>query len=187
STVHPLRADLPIHLAAEGPKNVALAAEIADGWLPLFYSPRMDATYRELLAEGFAHRDPALAGRETFEVSATVPVVVDDDVEAAADVVRPFIALYVGGMGAREANFHRDALVRLGYGDACDEIQDHYLAGRRERAVHAVPTELVEDVALVGPVGKIRREAAAWRSTAVTTLVVQCDPRMLPVVAHALS
>lgn len=187
STVHPLRPDLPIHLAAEGPKNVALSAEIADGWLPLFYSPRMDATYRELLADGFARRDPALAPPEAFEVSATVPVVVDDDVEAAADVVRPFIALYVGGMGAREANFHRDVLVRLGYGEACDEIQDHYLAGRRDQAVRSVPRELVEDVALVGPVEKIRREAAVWRSTAITTLVVQCDPRLLPVVARALS
>jgi F420-dependent oxidoreductase-like protein len=186
STVHPLRADLPIHLAAEGPKNIALAAEIADGWLPLFYSPRMDQTYRDLLADGFERRDPALRPREAFEVSATVPVVVDDDVERAADVVRPFIALYVGGMGARGANFHRDVLVRLGYHDACDEIQDHFLAGRRDQAAAAVPTALVDDIALIGPVARIRRVAGTWRSTAVTTLLVQCDPRSLPAVAAAL-
>jgi F420-dependent oxidoreductase-like protein len=186
STVHPLRSDLPIHLAAEGPKNVALAAEIADGWLPLFYSPRMDQTYRDLLADGFERRDPALRPREAFEVSATVPVVVDDDVERAADVVRPFIALYVGGMGARGANFHRDVLVRLGYQDACDEIQDHFLAGRRDQAAAAVPTALVDDIALIGPVARIRRFAGTWRSTAVTTLLVQCDPRSLPAVAAAL-
>jgi len=132
STVHPLRADLPIHLAAEGPRNIALAAEIADGWLPLFYSPRMDETYRELLADGFARRGPAgvRPPRDVadFEVSATVPVVVHDDVERAADAVRPFIALYAGGMGAKGANFHRDVLVRLGYEDACDEIQGHWLS-----------------------------------------------------------
>jgi F420-dependent oxidoreductase-like protein len=186
STVHPLRSDLPIHLAAEGPKNIALAAEIADGWLPLFYSPRMDQTYRDLLADGFERRDPALRPREAFEVSATVPVVVDDDVERAADVVRPFIALYVGGMGARGANFHRDVLVRLGYQDACDEIQDHFLAGRRDQAAAAVPTALVDDIALIGPVARIRRVAGTWRSTAVTTLLVQCDPRSLPAVAAAL-
>src|SRR5690606_32111463 len=103
-----LRADLPIHLAAEGPRNIALAAEIADGWLPLFYSPRMDATFRELLADGFARRAPERSPESAFEVSATVPVVVREHVEQAADQVRPFLALYAGGMGATGANFHRD-------------------------------------------------------------------------------
>ncbi|NMR19633.1 LLM class F420-dependent oxidoreductase [Cellulomonas fimi] len=191
STVHPLRADLPIHLAAEGPKNVALAAEIADGWLPLFYSPRMDATYRELLADGFARRAPSHPGRgprpvEEFEVSATVPVVVHDDAERAADAVRPFIALYAGGMGAKGANFHRDVLARLGYGDACDEIQSLYLAGRREEAAAAVPLELVQDIALVGPPDAIRSGLAAWRQTAVTTLLVQADPASLALLAETL-
>ena len=190
STVHPLRADLPIHLAAEGPKNIALAAEIADGWLPLFYSPRMDATYRELLADGFARRSPGPGRRAPrpvadFEVSATVPVVVHDDVERAADAVRPFIALYAGGMGAKGANFHRDVLVRLGYEQACDEIQAHYLAGRRAEAAAAVPLELVEEIALVGPAAKIETELATWRRTAITTLVIQGDRRSLAVVAGA--
>lgn len=180
STVHPLRADLPIHLAAEGPRNVALAAEIADGWLPLFYSPRMDATYRELLADGFARRDPARRPAEEFEVVATVPVVLGTDVEAAADVVRPFVALYAGGMGAKGANFHRDVLDRLGYGEACDEVQAHYLAGDRARAAAAVPTELVRDVALVGTQDDVRAQLGAWRATAVTTLLARTDPATLP-------
>ncbi|MEV8028401.1 LLM class F420-dependent oxidoreductase [Cellulosimicrobium funkei] len=187
STVHPLRADLPIHLAAEGPKNIALAAEIADGWLPLFYSPRMDATFRELLADGFARRAPERSPEAAFEVSATVPVVVREHVEQAADQVRPFLALYVGGMGAKGANFHRDALDRLGYAEACDEIQAHYLAGRKDLAAAAVPTAMVEDVALVGPPDKIARDLAAWRETAVTTLLVQGDATAVQTLAPLLA
>lgn len=180
STVHPLRADLPIHLAAEGPRNIAMAAEIADGWLPLFYSPRMDATYRALLAEGFARRSAARRPADEFEVVATVPVVLGPDVETAADTVRPFIALYAGGMGAKGANFHRDVLDRLGYREACDEIQAHFLAGDRARAAAAVPTELVRDVALVGTEDDLRTQLPAWRATAVTTVLAQTDPRALP-------
>jgi len=185
--VHPLRADLPIHLAAEGPRNVALTAEIADGWLPLFSSPRMDAQYRELLAEGFARRGAGLRAPEEFEVVATVPVVLGDSVEAAADAVRPFVALYAGGMGAKGANFHRAVLDRLGYGEACDEIQAHYLAGDRARATAAVPLELVRDVALVGTADDVRAQLPAWRSTAITTLLVQADPRTLPTIAQVLA
>jgi len=184
-TVHPLRRDLPIHLAAEGPRNVALAAEIADGWLPMFYSPRMDDEYRALLAEGFAaradDRDPA-----TFEVVAPVPVVLGPDVESAADQVRPFVALYAGGMGAKGANFHRNVLDRLGYADVCDEIQAHYLAGAKDRAAAAVPLELVRDIALVGTAEDVRGQLPAWRATAITTLLVQGDPRSLPAVAEVL-
>lgn len=187
STVHPLRADLPILLAAEGPKNIALAAEICDGWLPMFYSPRMDATYRELLADGFAKRPAGASAVEDFEVTATVPVVLGDDVEKAADTVRPFIALYAGGMGAKGANFHRDVLDRLGYGEACDEIQAHYLEGRRAEAAAAVPLELVQDIALVGPPDAIRAQLPAWKDTAITTMLVQTDPRMLPAIAELLA
>jgi F420-dependent oxidoreductase-like protein len=186
STVHPLRADLPIHLAAEGSRNVALTAEIADGWLPLFYSPRMDAEYRALLAEGFARRGAGLSAPEQFEVVATVPVVLGESVEAAADAVRPFVALYAGGMGAKGANFHRAVLDRLGYGAACDEIQAHYLAGDRARATAAVPLELVRDVALVGTADDVRAQLPAWRTTAITTLLVQADPRTLPTIAQVL-
>ena len=186
STVHPLRADLPIHLAAEGPRNVALAAEIADGWLPLFYAPRLDDEFRQLLADGFARRAPGASPAGDFEVTATVPVVLGDSVEQAADSVRPFIALYAGGMGARGANYHRDALARLGHAEALDEITAHFLAGDRERAAAAVPTELVRDVSLVGTAHDLREQLAAWQGTAVTTLLLQTDPRRLAEVADAL-
>ncbi|WP_098465172.1 LLM class F420-dependent oxidoreductase [Isoptericola jiangsuensis] len=175
-TVHPLRADLPIVLAAQGPKNVALAAEIADGWMAGFYPARHDAELRALLAEGFAARADERSRPEDFEVLATVPVVVRDDVESAADVVRPHIALYVGGMGAKEANFHKASLDRLGYAEVTDEVQRLFLAGRKEDAARAVPTELVEEVALVGPATKVRTDLARWEGTALTTLLAQGDP-----------
>ncbi|MFR9807208.1 LLM class F420-dependent oxidoreductase [Pseudonocardia sp. RS010] len=186
STVHPVRADLPIHLAAEGPKNVALAAEIADGWLPLFFSPKADAFYREALAEGFA-RPGARRTAEDFRVQASLPVIVDDDVERAADHVRPLLALYVGGMGAKDANFHNQVFVRMGWEAECARIQERYLEGNRKDAVAAVPTAMVEDVALIGPKDKIRAELAAWEETVVDTILVQGDPRGLEAVADALS
>jgi F420-dependent oxidoreductase-like protein len=179
-TVHPLRADLPIVLAAQGPKNVALAAEIADGWMAGFYAPRTDAEHRALLAEGFAARSGARAASSSvapdFEVLATVPVVVRDDVDTAADVLRPHVALSVGGMGAKGANFHKASLDRLGYGDVLDEVQAHFLAGRKEQAAAAVPLSLIEEIALVGPACKVRADLARWDATAVTTLLLQGDP-----------
>ena len=138
SITHPLRADLPIYLAAEGPKNVALAAEIADGWLPMFYAPRVDGFYRDALAEGFA-RPGARRTPDDFEVACLVPIIVADDVEAAADLYRPMLALYIGGMGAREVNFHNDVFVRMGYEDEAKHIQDLYLDGKKDEAAAAVP------------------------------------------------
>ncbi|WP_418277999.1 LLM class F420-dependent oxidoreductase [Isoptericola jiangsuensis] len=175
STVHPLR-EVPIVLAAQGPKNVALAAEIADGWMAGFYAPRADAEQRELLADGFARRAEERSDPADFEVAATIPVVVRDDVEEAADVVRPHIALYAGGMGSKEANFHKASLDRLGYGEVTDEVQRLYLAGRKEDAARAVPTEMVEEIALVGPAEKVRADLARWEGTALTTLLAQGDP-----------
>ena len=128
SIVRPLRTDIPIYLGAEGPKNVALAAEICDGWLPMFFSPKADGFYREALAEGFA-RPGARQTPDTFEVACVVPMIVGEDLEACADLMRPTLALYVGGMGAKDRNFHRDVFARLGYEDACDKIQEAYLAG----------------------------------------------------------
>ncbi|ABP55043.1 luciferase family protein [Salinispora tropica CNB-440] len=183
STVHPLRADIPIFLAAEGPKNVALAAEIADGWLPLFFSPKADSFYRAALAEGFA-RPGARRDLDAFEVAATVPIVVHDDIEWAADRLRPFVALYVGGMGAKSANFHRDVIARLGYEKECDVITEAYLAGDKKRAAAAVPTALVEDIALIGPVAKVRDELQRWRETVVTTLLVQGNAQQLRQIAE---
>ena len=171
SITHPLRPDLPIYLGAEGPKNVALAAEIADGWFPIFYSPRHDRLYREPLAEGFA-RPGARRKPQEFEVCPTVSVVVDDDVGRAADVLRPMLALYIGGMGAREVNFHFDVFCRMGYQGEAVKIQQLYLEGRKEEAAAAVPTAMVEEICLIGPREKIRDDLEAWEESVVTTMLL---------------
>ena len=185
STVHPRRRDLPIYLAAEGPKNVALAAEISDGWLPLFFSPRPEVNrfYADALAAGFARR-PVPGPVEDFEVVCPISVVLDDDVARAADRVRPNLALYIGGMGARGANFHYETFVRMGFEAQCARIQDLYLAGRKDEAAAAVTTEMVEAVALVGPRDKIRDDLAAWDESVVTTLLVSGGPRVLRLMAE---
>lgn len=186
STVHPLRSKIPIYLAAEGPKNVALAAEICDGWLPMFFSPKSDAFYRAALDEGFARRvDQAQRGE--FEVPASVPVIPHDDVEQAADLIRPSLALYIGGMGAKNANFHRDVFARMGYEEVTERVQQHYLDGRKEDAAAAIPTRLVEDTALIGPPAKIKDELAAWEETVITTMLVRGDSATLRAVADILS
>jgi F420-dependent oxidoreductase-like protein len=185
STVHPLRADIPIFLAAEGPKNVALAAEIADGWLPMFFSPRGNDFYKAALQEGFS-REGARRTWDTFEVPAFLPVIVNDDVEKAADWVRPMLALYIGGMGAKGANFHFDVFVRLGYEADCQKIQELYLDGHKAEAVAAVPTAMVEDIALVGPFAKIRDELAGWQESVVTSLLVNTDVATLRALAEVV-
>ena len=171
SIVHPLRSELPIVLGAEGPKNVALAAEIADGWFPAFFSPTLMGEFSQFLAEGFA-RPEARHSPSDFEVIASCPVVIDPDVERAADAVRPLFALYMGGMGARQMNFHFDVFVRLGFEDVARKVQDLYLGGHKAQAIAAVPTAMVEKVALVGSVEKIRHDVAAWQQSMATTLVV---------------
>jgi F420-dependent oxidoreductase-like protein len=186
SIVRPLRPDIPIYLGAEGPKNVALAAEIGDGWLPMFFSPKSDGFYRDALAEGFA-RPGARRTADDFEVACVVPMIPGDDVEACADLLRPTLALYVGGMGARDMNFHKDVFGRLGYADACEKIQDAYLDGRKADAIAAVPTAMVEDVYLIGPPEKIRDDLAAWRESCVTTLLVSGPAPMLEELADLVS
>ncbi|HZP29793.1 MAG TPA: LLM class F420-dependent oxidoreductase [Acidimicrobiia bacterium] len=171
SITHPLRADLPVFLGAEGPKNVALAAEIADGWFPIFYSPTHDDLFRAPLEEGWA-RPGARRSRDDFEILPTVMVIVTDDVEAAADLLKPMIALYVGGMGAREMNFHFDVFCRLGYEAEAHEIQDLYLAGRKDDAIATVPRRMVEEICLVGPKEKIRDDLDAWKASLVTTMLI---------------
>lgn len=180
---HPLRADLPIFLGAEGPKNVALAAEIADGWFPIFYAPRHEELYAPHLDEGFA-RPTARRAPDEFEVLATVNVVVDDDLAAAYDAMRPILALYVGGMGAKEANFHADVFRRLGYDEAVDRIQDLYLSGQQADAVAAVPDAMVDEICLVGPPAKIRDDLEAWRESRVTSILVGGSPETLRKVAE---
>jgi len=174
STLHPLRERIPICLGAEGPKNIALTAEIADGWLALFYSPHHDAElYRPCLEEGFARRDRP---HDDFEIHASIPFVVDDDVERAADVIRPRLALYFGGMGARSMNFHREVPVRMGYEAEARKIQELYMDGKKDEAAAAVPTRLVEQLALIGPADKIRHDLEAWRASSVTSLLIEPGP-----------
>jgi F420-dependent oxidoreductase-like protein len=183
SSIHPLRSDIPIYLAAEGPKNIALGAELCDGWLPLFYSPHHDDFYREALDEGFARED-ARQSRETFEVAATVPLIVTDDIESAADMVRPMYALYFGGMGAKGTNFHANVPIRMGYEKEVAHIQDLYLSGKKDEAAAAVPTSLVDQLTLIGSKDKIRHDLDAWRESIVTTLLIAGDPQTLRAAAE---
>ncbi len=187
STVHPLRRDIPIMLAAEGPKNVALAAEICDGWMPLWFSPKSDQFYRDALAQGFAREGSRHAGLGTFEVVSLLPVILGDEVEKCADVLRPMLALYIGGMGSRDVNFHYEVFARLGYEGECDEIQHLYLDGRKSEAIQAVPTALVEDFALIGPLAKVTDEAARWKQTLITTALLAGPSSQLEPIMEVLA
>jgi F420-dependent oxidoreductase-like protein len=170
------RPDIPVYLAAIGPRNVGLAAEIADGWLPVFFSPERLGVFRGALDAGFA---AAGGGKSlaTFDVAPTVAVVLGDDVEECRARVKPGLALYVGGMGARGRNFYNELVSRYGYEAAARRIQDLYLAGRKEEAAAAVPDALVDEVALCGPRERIRERVAAWRASGVTTMI--CGARQV--------
>ncbi len=181
--VHPLRSDIPIILGAEGPKNVALAAEIADGWFPIFFSPTAMKSFEASLAEGFA-RPGARRSAADFEVLAFAPTVIADDVERAADLFRPSLALYIGGMGAKDMNFHFDVFARMGFESEAVKIQEAYLDGRKDDAAAAVPTSMVESIALVGPVEKIRDDLEAWRESIATSLLVNGDLHTLRTMAE---
>jgi F420-dependent oxidoreductase-like protein len=183
--VHPLRSEIPIVLGAEGPKNVALAAEIADGWFPIFFSPMHIGQLSASLAEGFA-RPGARRSSEDFEVIAVCPVLVGEDIERVADTLRPMLALYIGGMGAREMNFHFDVFVRMGFEADAHKIQDLYLDGHKDEAAAAVPTAMVEKIALVGPKEKIRDDLAAWQESIATTLLVGGSTSTLQLMAELL-
>jgi len=175
---HPLRSEIPIYLGAEGPKNVALSAEICDGWLPLFFSPKEDAYYRQCLNEGFAKSGEANKA-DRFEIAATVSIIIGDDVEKCANMMRPMLALYAGGMGARGTNFHFEVFARMGYEDVALKVQDLYLAGKKDEAAACIPLSMVEDVALVGPIEKIRDDMAKWRESCITTFLVSGPPQVL--------
>ncbi|MGH9030328.1 MAG: LLM class F420-dependent oxidoreductase [Acidimicrobiales bacterium] len=181
--VHPLRPDIPIILGAEGPKNVALAAEIADGWFPIFFSPLHMGEFTSSLGEGFS-RPGARRKAEEFEVIAFCPVLVDDDVDKAADLMRPMLALYIGGMGARDMNFHFDVFVRMGFEAEARKIQELYLDGHKTEAASAVPTSMVEKIALLGPKEKIRDELESWRDSIATTLVISGSTSTLQMMAE---
>ena len=168
---HPLRADIPVMLGAEGPKNVALAAEICDGWLPIFYSPRIGAMYNEWLDEGFA-RPGARRTRETFEICATAQVVVTDDRPAVMELMKPHLALYMGGMGAEDTNFHADVYRRMGYSEVVDDVTKLFRADRKDEAATIIPDELVDDSAIVGDLAYVKEQITAWEASGVTMMVV---------------
>jgi F420-dependent oxidoreductase-like protein len=183
SSIHPLRNDIPIYLAAEGPKNIALAGELCDGWLALFYSPHEDSYYREALTEGLNNSD-ARQTAETFEVAATVPLIITDDTEQAMNWVRPMYALYFGGMGAKGTNFHANVPIRMGYEREVERIQELYLSGRKDEAAAAVPSELIDQLTLIGSKEKIAHDLDAWRESIVTTLLIAGDPQTLRTAAE---
>jgi F420-dependent oxidoreductase-like protein len=169
--VHPLRADLPIYLGTEGPKNVALTAEIADGWLPIYYAPRVADLYRSWLAEGFA-RPGARRTADTFEIATNCQVIVTDDVEGATELLKPMLGFYIGGMGAKNMNFHKDVFARMGYEKEADEIQRLFFEGKRDEAIATVPDEAVADISLIGSTAAIRDQLPQWEEAGVTTLVI---------------
>ncbi|HUK89857.1 MAG TPA: LLM class F420-dependent oxidoreductase [Blastocatellia bacterium] len=168
--VHPLRPNIPIYLAAIGPKNVSLAAEIGNGWLPVFYSPRQTKLFREYLDAGFSIRKDGV-GHGDFDVAPTVSVVMGPDVDACRMQVKPHLALYIGGMGARGRNFYNDLACRYGYEDAAERVQELYLAGKKTEAVAAIPDSLVDEVALCGPRERIAEQLEGWRQSGVTTMI----------------
>ncbi|GAB3390368.1 LLM class F420-dependent oxidoreductase [Amycolatopsis echigonensis] len=166
----PLRERIPISLAAIGPKNVALAAEIAEGWNPIFFAPeRAHLAWGQALAEGKSLRKPDLG---ELDVIVTVAFALGDGAEQHLDAVKPQLALYIGGMGARGKNFYNDLACRYGYEGAAAEIQDHYLAGRRDAAVAAVPDELARAVSLIGTEDEVREQLDAFSAAGVTTLML---------------
>ncbi|HYJ56397.1 MAG TPA: LLM class F420-dependent oxidoreductase [Mycobacterium sp.] len=171
---HPLRADIPVMLGAEGPKNVALAAEICDGWLPIFYSPRTAGMYNEWLDEGFA-RPGARQTRETFEICATAQVVVTDNRPEIMELMKPHLALYMGGMGAEDTNFHADVYRRMGYAEVVDDVTKLFRLGSqdgKDRAAKVIPDELVDDSAIVGDLAYVQEQIKAWEAAGVTMMVV---------------
>jgi F420-dependent oxidoreductase-like protein len=183
ASIHPLREEIPIYLGAEGPKNIALCAELCDGWLAMLFSPVHQDIYRSALQEGFS-RPGARRKPEEFEVAATVPFIISEDIEAAVDALRPFYALYLGGMGAKGVNFHANVAIRMGYQREVGEIQDLYLGGRKDEAFAKVPRQLIEELSLIGPPAKIRDDLAKWRESIVTTLLVSGDRATLRKIAE---
>jgi F420-dependent oxidoreductase-like protein len=167
---HPVRADIPIHVASLGPKNIELTAELANGWLPIFYVPeKAQQAFGDALAAGYAKRDPKLG---PMDVIAGGTVAIGEDVKGVLDFARPLVALYVGGMGARDRNFYNALVQRYGFEAEAKEIQDLYLDGKKEEAAAKVPVELLEGFNLVGPEGYVKERLAAFRESGVTVLNV---------------
>ncbi len=176
ANIHPLRPDIPIYLGAEGPKNVELACEIADGWLPIFFHvENAPAVYAEALA----------TAKPGFEIACPVTVVVNDDTQAAIDWVKLTMSFYIGGMGAKDKNFHLDVVSRFGFEEEAHKVQELFLSGDREGAQKAVPDELCDGIALCGPLDRIKERLELWRASPVTTLILggATDPAHLKALA----
>ncbi len=176
---------IPIYVAAIGPKSVQQTAEIADGWLPIFFSPeRALPIYQERIEAGFAKAGNG-KGYGEFDIAVNPTVILGDDVQAGIDMLKPMLALYVGGMGARGKNFYNDLACRYGFEGEAKTIQDLYLDGKKKEAIAAVPNDLVDEVALIGPVERIRDRFAIWKESPVTTMICGVvQPDVIPVLAE---
>jgi F420-dependent oxidoreductase-like protein len=170
-TIAPVQERIPIYVAAIGPKNTTLAAEISDGWLPTLFSPEHVGEFRPLLEEGFARAGNGKSF-DDFDIVPTVSVMVSDDLDSARDTMRHYIALYVGGMGSRKQNFYNAWVQRYGFEEAARTVQDLYLEGRKDEAAAALPGELIDTVSLVGPADRVRERIAIYRDAGVGTLMV---------------
>jgi F420-dependent oxidoreductase-like protein len=181
--------DIPIYLATGNESTVKLTAEIADGWLPMGFVPGAMEEYAPWLEEGFrraSERTGQPKTRADFSIQASVHVVVEEDVKAALAKLKPEVALYVGGMGHRDKNFHKDQMIRRGFGEAADRVQELYLAHRKEEAIAAVPDEWVDMKSLVGPPDRIRQRFRAWEDSGATSLTVRSrQPEAIEVMAQA--
>jgi len=166
---HPLRADVPIFIGAEGPKNVTQTAEIADGWLPLYYSPYRQEVYADQIA----------GAREGFEICPTVTVSINDNMEEALYPVKAMLGFYIGGMGSAKRNFHKELMARMGFPDEADEVQRHFLAGQRDRAIAEVPDQFADEISLCGPRDRIRERLKDWENSPVTSLLIHGDIQLL--------
>ncbi len=165
--VHPLRNHLPIYIGAEGPKNIAMACEIADGWLPLWYNPYDESVYAESLTNM----------PEDFDIAQMVTVNVTDDLEGALLGVKRFLSFYVGGMGSKDTNFHKNLFGRMGYEAEAEQIQQLFFEGKRDEAAHVIPDELADSLALLGPADRIRDRIKAWEDSKVTTMLVAAQDK----------
>ncbi len=166
---HPLRPDVPIFIGAEGPKNVTQTAQIADGWLPLYYSPYRQEVYADQLKDA----------KEGFEVCPTVICSIDDDLEKALYPVKAMLGFYIGGMGAAKHNFHKDLMGRMGFPEEAEQIQKLFFEGKREEAVATVPTQFADEISLCGPRDRIREKIKDWENSPVTSLLINGDAALL--------
>jgi F420-dependent oxidoreductase-like protein len=170
ANVLPLRPDVPIYLAAMGPRNVRLAAEIADGWIPFLYSPERGGVVASVLDEGSRMRAPALGA---LDVAPMVPVAIGPDVAGCRDRLRPLLAFYVGAMGSRDVNFYKDLVTAYGFGDVAERVQAAFLDGRQTEAIGLIPDGMIDELCLAGPVERVRDRLAAWKAAGVTTLLAR--------------